>query len=236
MNSSTQTKIILVVGSSRGIGKCLVELLANQSPRHLVLALSRNVEGLAALSPHNNIHAHILDLEDTINCRARVEEILSAYPKVDVCINNAGAIVVKPFLELTPEDINRCYNVNAICLFYTCQAVIPKMLDHGGHIVQISSVGGFQGSVKFGGLSAYATSKAAACSLTELLAEEYKGTKVRTNCLCLGAVQTEMLEAAFPGYQAPVSAPKMAEYIAHFALTAHEWMHGKIVPVSCSTP
>jgi NAD(P)-dependent dehydrogenase (short-subunit alcohol dehydrogenase family) len=97
-------------------------------------------------------------------------------------------------------------------------------------------MGGFQGTVKFAGLSAYSTSKAAAASLTELLAEEYKSTKLKFNCLALGAAQTEMLEEAFPGYEAPVSAEKMAEYIAEFSMNAHQWINGKIIPVSLSTP
>jgi len=118
----------------------------------------------------------------------------------------------------------------------TVQAALPKIIQNGGHIVNISSVGGFQGSVKFAGLSAYSTSKAAVCSFTELFAEEYKETQVKMNCLCLGAAQTEMLNEAFPGYEAPVSAEKMAEYIVNFTLTAHEWMNGKIIPVSLSTP
>jgi NAD(P)-dependent dehydrogenase (short-subunit alcohol dehydrogenase family) len=107
---------------------------------------------------------------------------------------------------------------------------------NAAHIVNISSIGGFQGSVKFAGLAAYSTSKAAVCSFTELFAEEYKDTSIKMNCLCLGAAQTEMLEEAFPGYEAPVSAEKMAEYITDFALNADQWMNGKIIPVSLSTP
>jgi NAD(P)-dependent dehydrogenase (short-subunit alcohol dehydrogenase family) len=107
---------------------------------------------------------------------------------------------------------------------------------HDGHIVNVSSIGGVQGSIKFPGLTAYSTSKAALCSFTELFAEEYKDSSVRMNCLALGAAQTEMLEEAFPGYVAPVSAEKMAEFIVQFALTGHKWMNGKIIPVSLSTP
>ena len=118
----------------------------------------------------------------------------------------------------------------------TVQAAVPKMLLNGGHIVNISSMGGFQGSVKFAGLSAYSTSKAAVSSFTELFAEEYKDTKIKMNCLSLGAAQTEMLAAAFPGYDAPISAEKMAEYIVNFTLNGHEWINGKIIPVSLSTP
>jgi NAD(P)-dependent dehydrogenase (short-subunit alcohol dehydrogenase family) len=109
-------------------------------------------------------------------------------------------------------------------------------MNKGSHIVFISSIGGFQGSVKFAGLSAYSTSKAALVSLTELLAEEYKDSGIAINCLCLGAVQTEMLEQAFPGYQAPHSAKEIAEFITDFTLHSGKFFHGKIIPVSISTP
>jgi NAD(P)-dependent dehydrogenase (short-subunit alcohol dehydrogenase family) len=116
----------------------------------------------------------------------------------------------------------------------TCQFFLPLMKK--GHIVNISSMGGFQGSMKFPGLAAYSSSKAALCNFTELFAEEYKNTGLRINCLCLGSVQTEMLEEAFPGYKAIVSPKEMAIYIIDFALTKSAWMNGKIIPVSLTTP
>ncbi len=183
----------------------------------------------------SNVSAFALDLNQT-GVRAKLEAILSPFPAIDFFINNAGFLVNKPFLELKEEDIAQAYQVNIQSSFASTQAILPKMLINGGHIVNISSIGGYQGSVKFAGLSAYSTSKAALVSLTELLAEEYKETKVKINCLCLGAVQTEMLEEAFPGYQAPLSAAKMAEYIADFTLNQHQWMNGKVIPVSLSTP
>jgi NAD(P)-dependent dehydrogenase (short-subunit alcohol dehydrogenase family) len=125
--------------------------------------------------------------------------------------------------------------VNVIGVMQTIQACLPKF-SPGSHIVNISSMGGFQGSAKFPGLSAYSTSKAAVVSLTELLAEELKESGIKINCLCLGAVQTEMLETAFPGYQAPLQPAEMAEFICDFALTAHRFMNGRIVPVSLTTP
>jgi short-subunit dehydrogenase len=111
-----------------------------------------------------------------------------------------------------------------------------NLFSKDAHIVNISSMGGFQGSVKFAGLSAYSTSKAAICSFTELFSEEFKNTELAMNCLCLGAVQTEMLEEAFPGYKAPTSAQEMAEFITDFALNGNRYFKGKILPVSLSTP
>ena len=109
-------------------------------------------------------------------------------------------------------------------------------MDKDGHVLTISSMGGIQGSAKFPGLSAYSSSKGAVLTLTELLAEEFKETGPSFNALALGAVQTEMFEEAFPGYQAPVSAKEMAEYIMDFALKGQKMYNGKILQVSSSTP
>ena len=227
-------KTIVVVGASRGIGKAIVENLA-QNSNYSILALSRNLKGMESLNKFENVQTIEFDL-DNQNVRAEAEKIFTSLDKIDILINNAGKLVSKSFLELTAKDIESCYQVNVIGVIETVQAAVPKMIENGGHIVNISSMGGFQGSVKFAGLTAYSTSKAAVCSFTELFSEEYKDSKIKMNCLCLGAAQTEMLEEAFPGYEAPVSAKKMAEYIADFAVNANQWINGKIIPVSLSTP
>lgn len=227
------SKTIVVVGASRGIGRAMVELFA-QNPAHRVIALARNVEKMnEAFSKYENVTTFHLDLA-AADIRSECEKISTSLDTIDILINNAGKLVNKPFLELSHEDIQSCYAVNVVGVMETTQAFLPKMKK--AHIVNISSMGGFQGSVKFAGLSAYSTSKAALCSFTELFSEEFKDTQIAMNCLCLGAAQTEMLEEAFPGYIAPVSAEKMAEYIVNFALTADQWMKGKIIPVSLSTP
>jgi NAD(P)-dependent dehydrogenase (short-subunit alcohol dehydrogenase family) len=97
-------------------------------------------------------------------------------------------------------------------------------------------MGGFQGSVKFKGLSYYSASKAAISCLTECLANEFSESRISVNCLALGAVQTEMLNEAFPGYKAPVEAHEMAEFISEFALSGHKFFNGKILPVAVGTP
>jgi len=226
-------RTIVVVGASRGIGKAIVDQLASDSSNH-IFALARNVEKMKKqFSSFSNVESHSIDLSQD-NVEEQCKDIFSSLTKIDVLINNAGILVNKPFPEITAQDFNLCYKVNVIGVMQTVQAALPKMDE--AHIVNISSVGGFQGSVKFPGLTAYSTSKAAVVSFTELFAEEYKETKIKMNCLCLGAVQTEMLEEAFPGYEAPVSAEKMAEYIVDFSLNANQWMNGKVLPVSLSTP
>lgn len=227
-------KTIVIVGASRGIGRELVKILS-QDKNNLILALARNIKSLEEFNQLENVQIHSFDL-NAESVRVSAEKIFQKISSIDILINNAGKLVNKPFLELSKEDLEESYQVNVIGVMETVQAAIPKMIEIGGHIVNISSMGGFQGTVKFAGLAAYSASKAAVSSFTELLAEEYKDTKIKVNCLCLGSVQTEMLEEAFPGFQAPVSANQMAVYIADFSLNAHNWMHGRIIPVSLTTP
>ncbi|RZW44416.1 MAG: SDR family NAD(P)-dependent oxidoreductase, partial [Flavobacteriaceae bacterium] len=140
-----------------------------------------------------------------------------------------------PFIETTIEDFENVYKTNVYGVSEMIRTVLPFMSSEG-HVVTISSMGGVQGSAKFPGLAAYSSSKGAVITLTELLAEEYKEKGPSFNVLALGAVQTEMLEEAFPGYEATVSAEQMAEYILNFALTGHKLYNGKLLQVSNSTP
>jgi NAD(P)-dependent dehydrogenase (short-subunit alcohol dehydrogenase family) len=225
---------IVIIGASRGIGAALVEKL-QQDTANEILALSRNIGELQRrFDGLDRVSVAPFDLSDKV--REQASDIFSRFDSIDVLINNAGLLVNKPFEHLSHEDISTSYQVNVVGVMETVQAALPYLSSKGAHVVNISSMGGFQGTMKFAGLAAYSTSKAALCSFTELFAEEYKDSHIKMNCLCLGAAQTEMLEAAFPGYQAPVSAAEMAEFIADFALNGQRWMNGKILPVSLSTP
>ena len=113
---------------------------------------------------------------------------------------------------------------------------VMNLMPAGSHIVNIGSMGGFQGSMKFPGLSAYSASKAALHTLTECLAQEFAEQGIKVNCLAIGSAQTEMLEEAFPGYQSPVMAFEMGKYIADFSITGHRFFNGKVLPVAVTTP
>ena len=229
----SKEKVIVVLGASRGIGASIVKIFA-QNNDFQIIALSRNLSRMQEqFEAFDNVYSYAFDLSSA-NVREKAEEIFTKFKKIDILINNAGALVNKPFAELSHDDISLSFQVNIIGVMGVTQAAVGFMSQ--AHIVNISSIGGFQGSVKFSGLSAYSTSKAALCGFTELFAEEYKDTAITMNCLCLGAVQTEMLEEAFPGYVAPLSADEMASYITEFALNGNKWMNGKIIPVSLTTP
>ena len=226
------SKKAIVIGASRGIGKeTVLELL--EKGFH-VLALSRNTQPLTSIA-NPNLQVHSFDLASS-QLKSELASIIETYPCFDIVINNAGFLVNKPFAEITKEELLMMFQVNVMGVFESLQVLYPKLKGRNAHVVNISSMGGFQGSAKFPGLSAYASSKAAVASLSEQLAEEWKEDQIKVNALCLGAVQTEMLAAAFPGYQAPLSAKEMAAFITDFADRQHQWMNGKIIPVSISTP
>ncbi|GAA4239963.1 MULTISPECIES: SDR family NAD(P)-dependent oxidoreductase [Winogradskyella] len=225
-------KNIIITGTSRGIGFELVRLLAKQG--HNVLALSRNTKPISQLH-FDNISSFAFDLCNEVDYKKVADFIKKEWKHVDILINNAGAIINKPFAQTTFKDFEKVYQTNVFGVSELTRTVLPFMKNNG-HVVTISSMGGIQGSMKFAGLSAYSSSKGAVITLVELLAEEYKETGPQFNVLALGAVQTEMLEEAFPGYQAPTSAKEMATYIQDFALTGNKYYNGKVLQVSNSTP
>jgi len=227
-----KNKNIIITGTSRGIGFEMVNLFASQG--HHVLALSRNAQPVKNL-PFDNITSLSFDLSNLDDYKKVTQFIKEEWQAVDVLINNAGLLVNKPFNETTYEDFLTVYQANVFGVVQLTQTVLPFMKSES-HVVNISSMGGVQGSMKFPGLAAYSSSKGALITLTELLAEEYKEQGIAFNVLALGAVQTEMLEAAFPGYQAPTTAKEMATYIYDFALKGNKLYNGKLLQVSSSTP
>jgi len=224
-------KNIIITGTSRGIGYELALQFANAG--HQVLAISRQTP--KELIDITNITCLSIDISVEDEMHEIVKFIDKAWKKVDVIIHNAGCLVNKPFSQLTQSDFEQVYKVNVFGvanLTRTCLSYMQK----GSHVVSISSMGGIQGSMKFAGLAAYSSSKGALITLSELLAEEYKEQGIAFNVLALGAVQTEMLKEAFPGYEAPISAKEMADYIFNFALSGNKFYNGKVLQVSSTTP
>jgi 3-oxoacyl-[acyl-carrier protein] reductase len=225
-------KNIVITGTSRGIGFELAQLFANNN--HNVLALSRNSNPIESLQ-HKNITAISIDLSNDNDLKKVSTFVEKNWKQVDVIIHNAGMLLNKPFTELTSTDYLEVYKVNVFAVAELTKIMIP-FLNKGSHVVTVSSMGGIQGSLKFPGLAAYSSSKGAVITLSELLAEEYKEQGISFNVLALGAVQTEMLEEAFPGYQAPTSATEMASYIFDFSLKGNQFYNGKVLQVSSTNP
>ena len=224
-------KNIIVTGTSRGIGLELALQFANAG--HHVLALSRKTPQI--LIENNNVTCLSVDLSKEEDLTQVEQFLASSMKKIDAIVHNAGALLLKPFEETSAEEFENIYKVNVFGVANLTRICLT-FLTKGSHVVTISSMGGIQGSMKFAGLSAYSSSKGAVITLSELLAEEYKDKGISFNVLALGAVQTEMLAEAFPGYQANLSASEMANYIFDFTLTGNKYYNGKVIQVSSSTP
>ncbi|MBT5596824.1 MAG: SDR family oxidoreductase [Flavobacteriaceae bacterium] len=225
-------KNVVITGSSRGIGFELIKLFSDKGFK--VFALSRNISIISNLKLPNVV-PYYLDISSEKSISKVVKLISKELKQVDVLINNAGNLINKPFSQTSFHDFESIYKVNVFGLAELVRQFIPYFCK-SSHVINISSIGGIAGSSKFSGLSAYSSSKGALNILTEMLCEEFKDSGPSFNCLALGAVQTEMLEEAFPGYQAQVSSLEMANYIYKFSLEGNKFFNGKIIPVSTSNP
>ena len=232
---------IVITGASSGVGfEAVLEFILTS--KHKVVALARSEDKLGrlleiakGLNPECVLYPVAFDIvhDDYHHLQQFINSHLDG--KVDILINNAGILINKPFTELLESDFVEMLQSNFIGHVRITQSLLPYMAA-GSHILNIGSMGGFQGSAKFPGLSAYSASKAALHTLTECLAQELVERQIKVNCLALGSAQTEMLEKAFPGYESPVMAFEMGKYIADFALTGHRFFNGKVLPVAVTTP
>jgi NAD(P)-dependent dehydrogenase (short-subunit alcohol dehydrogenase family) len=227
---------IIVNGGTRGIGKEVALILAQDINNRLVV-MGRNVTSLKNLSDsHKNIRTISVDLSVFDSQSKAFKKVVNEFfNSIDILINVAGYLSAKDFMETENSDARKMMEINFFGPASVIRVVKPLMA-RGSHIVNISSMGGFQGSAKFKGLSCYSASKAAIACLSECLATEFADSGISVNCLALGAVQTEMLAKAFPGYKAPIDAKKMAEFISDFALNGHKFLNGKIIPVALNNP
>jgi len=220
-------KNIVITGTSSGIGLELVKIYSKK--KYKVLSLSRSsisIKGVKHVS---------FDITDQKSIDNLNNIIKSEFKVVDILINNAGKLINKPFLDMIEEDFDSVFKVNLFGVANLIKNLYP-FFNKKSHIVNISSIGGVIGSSKFKGLTAYSSSKGALNILTEVLAEEFKESGPYFNSLCLGSVQTKMLEQVFPGYNAQVKPKDMAKFIFDFANNGTKYFNGKVIPVSLSNP
>lgn len=231
--------LVVVTGASRGVGREAVRALVERH-RIDVLAVARDAEALQGLQQqcaNGPAHVEILAL-DLAGDRAvpRVVRQVGGRRLLGL-LNNAGLLRKRNFGEWTLQDLHDLFLVNAHQPFLLAQALVDRLAGTPpGHVVNIGSMGGVQGSAKFPGLAGYSASKMALAGLTECMAEDLRERGVRCNCLALGAVDTAMLREAFPGYQAPVTAEAMGAEVARFVLEGHKYFNGKVLPMALSTP
>ncbi|MFL2608146.1 MAG: SDR family oxidoreductase [Flavobacteriaceae bacterium] len=225
------SKNIIITGTSSGIGLELAKFFIKS--KHNVLAISRNNSDLRSLNL-KGLYAVDFDITNYERYNS-LNKYLKNFENVDVLINNAGLLVNKPFEDTSLEDFQKVYSTNVFSVAMLTKFLIKRM-NNRSNVVNISSIGGVEGTLKFPGLAAYSSSKGALNILTEMLAEEYKEQGIHFNSLALGSVQTKMLNKAFPGFKASTSAQDMAKYIYDFSMEGYKLINGKVISISSTTP
>lgn len=233
--------IFFITGVGSGIGKatCLHALRQN----HRVIGLVRNEvkaesllnEAANMLSSLDLIYANLKD--DNVSSLVSTHLNHLKVSKIDVLINIAGVLSPLNVREFNVQDMDEVMRVNFTTPAILINALIPFMENSDqANIINITSMSGFQGSVRFPGLSVYGASKAALSSLSESLAIELQEFNIKINALAIGAVSTNMLKEAFPEYMAPITPNQMAEYIYSFARHGYMFYNGKTIPVAVTNP
>lgn len=229
---------IIVNGGTSGIGKEIVMILSKEKSNR-ILVTGRNKTSLKQLSSgtkYGNVFTQPIDLAIfEIFEKSLMKIITSKFKHIDILINIAGSLICKDFIKFKNEEAREMMETNFFGPASLIRCLQP-MMKKGTHVINISSMGGFQGSSKYRGLSYYSASKAALSCLSECLAKEFSEKGIIVNCLALGSVQTKMFEKAFPGHKAPVSAREMAEFISDFAINGGKFFNGRVIPVALGNP
>jgi NAD(P)-dependent dehydrogenase (short-subunit alcohol dehydrogenase family) len=234
-----QPRTVVVTGASTGVGRAVALSLA-RNHGCTVIAVARDAAKLEELKREvpagaGAVRPLPLDLGATGAIEAVVQAVGAA--RLHGLVNNAGLLIKREWGHWTAEDLQRLFRLNAAVPLLLTQALTPALGgDPLGHVVNIGSMGGFQGSVKFPGLAAYSASKAALANMAECMAVELQERGVCCNAVCLGAVDTAMLREAFPGYTAPVGPDAVGAWLAQFLLGGHKFFNGKVLPLAVSTP
>ena len=232
---------VIITGASKGIGKELLKKYLNSGDK--VWAMSRSSSDLGndpffhEFEKSEKLKLINVDFTNLEEVESNCKNLKETLQEIDILINNAGLLVNKPCENISISEMQNVYRVNVLAPYILIQQFYSLMgIKERGHIINIGSMGGIQGSVKFQGLSIYSSSKMAIAGITECLAEEFKDKNLSINCLAIGSVQTEMLAEAFPGYIAQQTPESMADFIFNFSQQAKDFINGKIIPVSISTP
>ena len=187
-------KTALVTGAARGIGLATAKRFLSDGWRVALLDIERRLldDAVAALADHVHTLAIHCDVSDAAAVAAAMAAVQGRFGRLDALVNNAGVAVFAPLLETEDQDWNRVLAVNLTGPFLCTKAAASLMREHGGAIVNITSISAVRASTL---RSAYGTSKAGLAHLTKQLAVELASLGIRVNAVAPGPVDTAMAKA-----------------------------------------
>lgn len=228
----------LVIGAGKGIGFEVVREFMKKYPKVQLIAVSKNIKDLKKLEENSKTLSVIkCDITLESDLKKLSQFIGKRNLKISYIINLAAVLIKKDWQKLSLEDFNKVFQTNVYAPFNLIQ-ILSKHFEKNrkGHIVNISSMGGIEGTQKFPGMLFYSSSKAALTCLSECLSEELKTFGFNVNCVALGAVETKMKQKAFPDFVALHSPKEIAAYLIRFLILDRDLFNGKVIKLSASVP
>jgi NAD(P)-dependent dehydrogenase (short-subunit alcohol dehydrogenase family) len=214
---SIKDQVAIITGAGRGVGRAAALRFAREGAR--VVLFSRTPAPLHVVAaeiarqgyPFLSVVGDVSREEDV---HTLFQQTLQTFKRVDILVNCAGIVIVRPFAEMDTSTWDHVLGVNLRGTFLCCHEAFRIMAaQRSGVIVNLSSLSGVKGVEKFPGLSAYNVSKAGVASLTEILAVEGKPYNIRICAISPGAVDTEMLKQAAPHLKAAMTPEDLAEIL-----------------------
>jgi 3-oxoacyl-[acyl-carrier protein] reductase len=236
-------KSAIVTGGSRGIGRAIALLLAEEGAdvTFFYRDNANAAEDVLAVghAAQRKIAALKVDIRDSKACAAAAESIADRCGRIDILVNNAGTIRDNPLSAFDDDDVSVVLDTNVTGVFNVTRAVVPYMISQrAGRIVNISSVSGEKGGR---GQTNYAASKGAINAFTRALAVELAPRKINVNCVAPGVIETEMSQDVREATGVDVKSrillkrygrPEEVAYAVWFLASAYaDYMTGQVVSV-----
>ncbi|WP_321889186.1 oxidoreductase [Paraburkholderia bannensis] len=186
-------RVWFITGASRGIGALIAE--AALADGNAVVAAGRNARAIVErLGESPALLPVALDVTDEAQAKAAVQAAIDKFGRIDVLVNNAGFGLLGAIEESADQDVRRMYDTNVFGLLNVTRAVLPTLRAHrSGHVINISSVGGYRAAAGFG---AYSSTKFAVEGITEALHAELKPLGIHATVVEPGYFRTDFLDAS----------------------------------------
>lgn len=232
---SIRDRVAIITGAGRGVGEATARRFAREGARVVLFSrtpgpLDETATDIARAGGQALSMAGDVSREEDV--RALFQRAMDAYGRVDILLNCAGIVLVRPFVDMDAETWDRVIAVNLRGTFLCCrQAFRVMMAQQSGVIINLSSLSGVRGVEKFPGLSAYNVSKAGVAGLTEILAVEGKPFHIRVCAVSPGAVDTEMLRQAAPHLKAGMTPDDLAEILLFLADDSGRMLSGSNIEI-----
>ncbi len=218
---SLNNTITIITGAGRGVGRATARLFARAGAQVVLFSRTHShVEEAAAEITSSGGHALAVsgDVTHEEDVLALFKQARETYGHVDILVNCAGIVAVRPFVDMDVTTWDQVINTNLRGTFLCCREAFRIMtIQKKGVILNLSSLSGVKGVEKFPGLSAYNVSKAGVAALTEILAVEGRPHNIRVCTVSPGAVDTEMLRQAGHGLKAGMTPEDLAEILLFLA-------------------